>query len=67
MGKCLGISSNYVYMIEAGRTLPSPNVLHRFSAHFGFNFYLTRIILLRDKIEEYTEEVKKKLNLEDLP
>lgn len=67
MGERIHISSNYVYMIESGKTLPSPAVLSRFSAVTGFNYDLTKIFLLRDKVEEYTVEVKKKLDLEDLP
>ncbi|NVM23651.1 MAG: helix-turn-helix transcriptional regulator [Desulfobacterales bacterium] len=63
MGECIHISPNYVYMIETGRALPSLRVLRRFAAHFGFNFQLIRLILLRDKLNQYKSELTKKFDL----
>jgi len=51
-------------MIETGRALPSSAVLLRFSARFGFNFHLTKIYLLKDKIDRFSDDVKEKLEVE---
>lgn len=62
----LCISSNYIYMIETCRALPSPRLLKRFCKLFGFNDELARLFLMKDKIDEFSEEIKKKLGINRL-
>ncbi|NIO21999.1 MAG: helix-turn-helix domain-containing protein, partial [Candidatus Aenigmarchaeota archaeon] len=65
VGKRVGISCNYTYMIERGIHLPSLKVLYRFSGQFGFNYNLLRILLMKDKIDQFTKETRTRLKMDD--
>jgi hypothetical protein len=54
-------------MIETCRALPSPRLLKRFSELFGFNYELAKLLLFKDKIDEFAKETRKRLHLPDIP
>ncbi len=63
MGGALRLTGNYVHMIETGKVLPSPRAIKRLCEYVGFNFELAKLILLKDKVESFTKDLKKRLQL----
>jgi DNA-binding XRE family transcriptional regulator len=57
----LHVSSNYIYMIEAGRRLPSFEFCLRFAALFSINPPWIKSIWLRDYITHIEYKVKDRL------
>lgn len=63
LARDLSTSFNYIWMIEAGKALPSLELLGNFCEWAGFNINLAKIYLLNDKVNIYKEKIAKKLNL----
>lgn len=57
----LGVSSNYIYMIEAGRRLPSVEFCLRFASLFSINPPWIESLWLKDYITHIENRVKDRL------
>lgn len=60
------LTGNYVHLIETGKVLPSSRAIKKLCDYIGFNFELARLILLKDKVESFTDDLKKRLQLSDV-
>ena len=63
MGRALSITPRYVQMIEGGWALPSPRILDKLGEVAGFNHHLLRLFLLRDMVDQFTDEKRQLLGL----
>ena len=64
-GDLLGISSNYLYMIENARALPSMKLLKTFCRLIGYNYRLAKLKLFQNRIDLFAEALKKKMKIDD--
>ena len=63
LAKILGVTANYVYMIESGRTPISAKLLRKYAEHFHVSIMWLLMRLADVKIDEARKKIYCKLGL----
>ena len=61
LARLLGITRNYVYMVETGRAWPSAKLLKRYAETFHFNYEWIINLLAESKVSAYRRQVYARL------